>query len=61
MLWDKFPLRYVFEGGEALMVGAIAIHGLKEVWTALESGKAPQRVSPNRDAVRAARNGDGSD
>jgi hypothetical protein len=43
------------------MVGVVAIHGLKDVWTALESGKASQRLSPNRDAVRAAQNGEGSD
>jgi hypothetical protein len=61
MLWDYVPGRYIFEGGEALMIIAIAIHGLKEVWAALESGQAPQRVFPNRDAVRVAQNGDGSD
>jgi hypothetical protein len=61
MLFDRFPLRYVFDGGEALMVVVVAIHGLKDVWTALESGKAPQRLSPNRDAVRAAQHDDGSD
>jgi hypothetical protein len=43
ILWDYVPLRYVFDAGEALMVVAVAIHGLKEVWTALESGQAVQR------------------
>jgi hypothetical protein len=64
MLWGYVPLRYIFEAGETLMVAAVAIHGcLKEVWTALESGQAFQRVSPSRDAdaVRAAQHGDGSD
>jgi nitrate reductase gamma subunit len=40
MLWDYVPLRYIFEGGEALMIGAVVIHGLKDVWTALESGQS---------------------
>jgi hypothetical protein len=61
MLFDYVPLRYVFDVGEALMVGAVAIHGLKEVWAALESGKAPPRLSLNRDAARVAQKGDGSD
>jgi hypothetical protein len=61
MLWDYVPLRYIFDGGEALMVITIAIHGLKEVWTALESGQSPQHLFPNRDAVRVAPDGDGSD
>jgi hypothetical protein len=61
MLWDYVPRRCVFDGGEALMVGAVAIHGLKDVWTVLECGKAPQCVSPNRDVVRTVRSGDGSD
>lgn len=34
------------------MVGGVVIHGVKGVWTALESGQAPQR---------AAQHGDGSD
>jgi hypothetical protein len=49
MLWDNFPLRYIFDGGEASMVVAVAIHGWKEVWTALESNQAPLRVFPNRE------------
>jgi hypothetical protein len=49
MLWDYVPMRYVFDGGEALMVAAVAIHGLKDVWTALESGQESQRVSTSWD------------
>jgi hypothetical protein len=60
MLWDYVPLRYVFDAGEALMVAAVAIHGSKEVWAALESGHAVQRVSPSRDA-EAVRAADGSE
>lgn len=61
MLWNYVPVRYMFEGGAALLIIAIAIHGLKDMWIALESGKAPQRVFPNRDAGRAAQYGDRSD
>jgi hypothetical protein len=55
MLWDYVPLRYVIDAGKTLMVAAVAIHGVKEVWAALESGQPPSR---DADAVRAA---DGSE
>lgn len=55
MLWDYVPVRYMFDGGAALMLIAIATLGLKEVWTALESGQASQQKLPNQDAVRASR------
>ncbi|MGA7385406.1 MAG: hypothetical protein WBW81_12150 [Methylocella sp.] len=51
-MFDYVPLRYIFDFAEALMVGGVVIHGVKGVWTALESGQAPQR---------AAQHGDGSD
>jgi hypothetical protein len=36
MLWDYVPVRYIFDGGDALMIFALAVHGLKEVWIALD-------------------------
>jgi hypothetical protein len=38
MLWNNVPAHYVFDGGEFFIVIGVAVHGLRDIWIALESG-----------------------